>query len=233
MKKFDVRVLLVVFSMLLMSCGKDGDSSSTPSKTEYIFTDSAVTAFSQTGGVAKVPMNPLGFIMSSAYAVSGNVSCIGGEAVSFQMDALGSTVNLATTCNTSSMLDLEIRQALLESLDGHKLRRTIFGMDAQPCGGAAPCLIDFTGGFTWEQAYEIEANTNCHEQYTFYRDGRVIIDVSTLGGVTSACDPNYPETTSFRFREELMEFDDKKQFNNGSPDYERWCLDDDVDGNCD
>lgn len=224
---------LIALSVAFVGC-RGGSSSGGDSKTEFVFSDSSVTRFEQTGGIAKI--QPSFFekaLFSKAYAASGNVSCLGSEAVSFQADALGNTVDIETTCKSSEMLELEIRQHLLESLDGHKLRRTMFGLNAQPCGGSSPCLIDFTGGFVWGQPYEIEANTGCHEQYTFYADGRVVIDHSTLGGDTSNCDSGYPETMPFRFHESNMEFDSKKQFNGPDADYERWCLDDDEDGNCD
>lgn len=224
---------LIALAVTFIGCG-GGSGSGSSSKTEFVFSDSSVTRFEQTGGVAQVKLNVFEqFILSTAYAAAGNVSCLKSEPVSFQADALGNTVDIETTCKSSELLELDIRQALLESLDGHKLRRTMFGLNAQPCGGSSPCLIDFTGGFVWGQPYEIEANTGCFEQYTFYADGRVVINHSTLGGDTSNCDSGYPETTSFRFHESNMEFDSAKQFSGPDENYEKWCLDDDEDGSCD
>lgn len=229
------RYLFLGFVTLALVGCKGGSSSEGSSKTEYIFSDASVTRFEQTGGIAQVERGMFErVLLPSAYAASGNVSCLRDEVVSFQADALGNTINIETTCKSSEMLDLDIRQALLESLDGHKLRRTVFGQNPTPCDSTGDCFIDFTSGFVWGQPYEIQAHNGCHEQYTFYADGRVVIDKSSQGGDVSSCDPNYPETANFRFREALMEYDfGSTRFENGSPDYERWCLDNDNNEVCD
>lgn len=143
--------LLIVLSFILTGCGSDdGASSGGTSIITGTFSDSAVSNFEQTSGVAKmtVPEKTLEFVIPTAYAGGGAVRCVSGEAISFQMDALSNTVNIDTTCGTYSNIELAIRKRLLESMDGISLKRTM--TDASYKDGA----IDFTsggasGGFHW------------------------------------------------------------------------------------
>lgn len=125
MKNLIVTLLMAVSSALLTGCGSEGGGVVSGNKYTGVFSDSSVTSFTQTGGVAlrkpSVPEKAINLIIPSAYAATGNISCFIGESVSFSADALGNTVNIDTTCSTS--IDLSIRQQLLESMESSNLTR--------------------------------------------------------------------------------------------------------------
>jgi hypothetical protein len=200
--------LFIIFSLIgLVSCGGDSSQSN---KVDVLFSDNAVSHFSQTSGIAKVQKTPLDLIISSAIAGGGNISCITGESVGFTMDAMGNTVNINSTC--SYEVGADIRRGLLKSMDGLKLRRTV--TEASYNGNDA--ILDFSGGFLWDTAYTVPRNAGlpCVETYTFHRtSGTISVAASDQSAVDTSgthgqlCGGAFTDTVSFRFSNGYLELD--------------------------
>lgn len=223
-------LLMTGILMGLTGCGTDS-TSGTSAKISETFNDTAVTNFSQTSGIAKSNLQKATeFIIASAYAGTGTISCLSGESVSFQMDALGNTVNIDATCN--SFIDRSIRRGLLKSMDGISIKRTI--SDASYKNGA----LDFTaggsnGGFAFNTNYKVvgmwkdavvdggnndgivDSNELCYERYTFASNGTVSIaphadnvtQNTNNGSLNCATGLAYNDSASFRFKDGALELD--------------------------
>lgn len=232
MKTLTKNILLVGLLMNLASCGSDGGGA-TDGNGKYtgVFSDSAVSNFQQTSGVAKSNSERvLNLVISSAYAGTGSISCIVGETISLSMDALSNTVNMDVTCNT--LVDRSIRRNLLKSMDGIAIKRTI--SDASFKNGA----LDFraggsNGGFAFNTNYKVvaiwkdavvdggnndgvmDSNEVCYERYTFASNGTVSIaphaDNTTQntnnGSLNCAVTGAYNDSASFRFKDGALELD--------------------------
>jgi len=141
------RLMILTLALLITGCNGGSSGSGGVAGSSLVsgaFSDASVTNFSQTSGIAKlnksVPSQMIELVIPSAHAGGGNISCISGEAISFQMDALGNTVNVNTTCAAITTVDLAIRVGLLESMDNSAIQRKI--SDA----GASAQTLDFTNG---------------------------------------------------------------------------------------
>lgn len=221
--------------LTLASCGSDGGSAtsttSSGDKVTGVFSDSAVSNFQQTSGIAKTNMEKVGeLIIASAYAGTGSISCFSGETVSFQMDALSNTVTMDISC--AKDIDSRIRRNLLKSMDGIAIKRTV--SDASFKNGA----LDFrpsgsNGGFQFNVAYkvpaiwkdsiadggnndgQVDANEICYERYLFVSNGTVSIaphaDNTTQnannGSLHCATGLSYNDSASFRFKDGALELD--------------------------
>lgn len=208
-----------------------GDEAGQAVKISQTFSDSAVTSFQQTSGLAKSNFEKASeLIVNSAYAGTGAISCMSGEAVSFQIAALGNTVNLNTSCGP--LIDLSIRRGLLQSMDGIAIKRTV--SDASYKNGA----MDFraggsNGGFSFDVGYKVvaiwkdalasggnndgivDSNEICYERYTFNANGSVTIaphaDNTTQNtnnaSLGCAVVGAYDDTANFRFKDGALELD--------------------------
>lgn len=206
-------LLITMVALTLVGCGKDGTSGT--GKVEFIFSDSAVSNFSQTSGIAKIekssPQQMMEIVIPSAYAGEGNVSCLPGESISFTMDALNNNIDVTSTCSSTSTIDKDIRVGLLKSMNGYKMRRTV--TEATYNGNDA--VLNFSGGFSFGTAYTVPRNGGlpCTETYTFNSDGTVSVaaidqsGVDTSGTHNTACGGAYTSTISFRFANGYLEFD--------------------------
>ena len=226
-------ISLGVVLLSLASCGSDGGSAtdSSTGKVTGVFSDTAVSNFQQTSGIAKTNLEKVGeLIISSAYAGTGSISCFSGETVSFSMDALGNTVNMDVVC--ASDVDYKIRRGLLKSMDGIAIKRTV--SDASFKNGA----LDFrasgaNGGFTFNVAYKVpaiwkdavvdggnndgivDANEVCYERYLFASNGTVSIaphadntaQNASNGSLNCSTTGAYNDSASFRFKDGALELD--------------------------
>lgn len=211
--------LMLGISMIAIT-GCSGDSSPAASTVRsQIFSDTAVTAFTQTAGVAKNKPSFIDNAFNSAYAVDGNIRCVEGAPVSFQLDALGNTVQIDTTCN--AQVDLTIRQGLLQSMAGKRmLQYWAGGHDATAEGRVL--TFNAVGSF-WGTYDNIEAGSaaGCKDKLTFDEEtGSVTIenDAMNYGGVATnqAClDAEFPGATAndykrvlpFRFKDGKLQLD--------------------------
>lgn len=224
------RLAIIGLLIGMVGCGDDS-SSGTPTKISETFTDSAVTNFQQTSGIAKSNLEKASeLIIPSAYAGTGSISCISGEVAGFQMDALGNTVDMAVICGSD--VDYKIRRNLLKSMDGISIKRTI--SDASYKNGA----IDFTtsgtnGGFSFNTNYRVIAiwkdaladggnndgvvddNELCYERYVFASSGTVSIaphadntaQNNANASLHCAVSGDYNDSASFRFKDGALELD--------------------------
>ena len=235
-------IMATVLAFTLVGCGSDGGSSGAGGSSiiSGIFSDASVTSFTQTGGVAKVQPGPgqkiMNFVVPTAYAVDGNISCISGDSVSFQLDALGNTVNVSTTCTSLTAMDLAIRVGLLESLDGRSIKRTV--TDASYKDGA----LNFVGGLNWDTDYSVrsinDANGDttvgdrCYDYYKFVQStGKLEIRPDTAnsdGNCLCVTTPGHADcatdTVSFRFVNGYLELDltNSDNFDSSAVTYEKW-----------
>lgn len=210
-----LNLALLISTIGLVSCGSDSGSTQ-QTKVSGIFSDSAVTNFQQTSGIAKVDKSDkvLNFVLPTAYAGSGNISCLSGEAIGFSMDALGNSVNVSSTCSSVSVIDKDIRINLLKSMNGKKMRRTVTEADYN----GDDAFLDFSGSFQFNVGYDVPRNAGlpCKETYTFKADGTVTVSALDQGGQTangSACGGAYTDTISFQFANGYLEFDLSAQRN--------------------
>jgi hypothetical protein len=199
----------------LSGCSSDKGSSA---KVSGIFSDSAVTNFQQTSGIAKLNKSEkiTNFVLPTAYAGSGNISCITGQAVTFSMDALGNSVNVSSTCSSVSAIDKEIRVNLLKSMAGVKMRRTV----TEATFNSNDAILDFSGGVQFNVGYVVPRNAGlpCKETYTFGTDGTITVIAADQTGQTansdsSACGRDYTEEFSFQFANGYLELDSSGQRN--------------------
>ncbi len=239
-------LICISLSMFLVSCGDNGSSSSsTGTVREAIFSDSSVTSFTQTGGVASHKSSILNYIVGSAYAVSGNIRCVNGASVSFELDALGNTVQVDTTCNSN--IDLSIRQGLLESMAGKRLIMYHAG------GGNAlsqnrAVIFNASGSF-WTTYENINAGgvANCKDKLTFDQaTGTVTIENDSAASITAgatvqdcldsefvgATAEDYKNELKFRFKDGKLEMHGNDAFPNDA-DLVQWCIDQNSDSVCD
>lgn len=225
-------ISIVTLTIGLVGCGKDGGlATGSNAKVSGVFSDTAVSNFSQTSGIARTKIEKVGdLIISSAYAGTGSISCFSGETVSFSMDALSNTINMDVTCD--SHVDRSIRRNLLKSMDGLSIKRTI--SDASYKNGA----LDFTaggsnGGFIFNTNYKVvgiwkdavvnggnndgivDDNELCYERYTFASNGTVSIaphadnvtQNTNNGSLNCATGLAYNDSASFRFKDGALELD--------------------------
>lgn len=129
MKTIKMMILLTA-AVTLVGCGSDGGAGGSAS-VNGVFNDTAVDSFNYTtGGVAlrtlkKGSKNIINFALPTAMAaVNKSYSCISGEQVKFEMDALGKDVDVTTTCSSSTQIETDIRAGLLTALDNNRLRAT-------------------------------------------------------------------------------------------------------------
>jgi hypothetical protein len=241
-----MKLLVTIFTLTLFltSCGDDssGGGSGIISST---FSDSAVSNFSQTAGIAhlrkSLPQKTMDFIIPSAYAGGGNISCLSGDAISFQMDALGNTIDVDTTCSSASAIELAIRRGLLASMDGIAIKRTI--TDASFKNGA----LDFraagaNGSFQWDTGYKVKSiedangdtttGDNCYDTYTFVSStGKLTVApdaASSDGACLCVTTPGHADcqtdTVSFRFVDGNLELDltNSDNYDSSLDTYEKW-----------
>jgi len=212
-----------------------------------VFTDSAVTAFSQTGGLALKKKSTgeqlMNIVIPSAYAASGNISCIEGTAAQFDATALGDSITFSVTCGTS--MDLGIRQELMETLKNHTFL-VEYG-DGNAAVRQANVTIPNTGARTFTVTVEnVQAGKGgCFDDMAFDMDTGIMTYTNNqadsigggcaIGAYTGA--PNaYTDTMVFRFKDGKVDLDFNEtnpQFEVGNADYVRWCLDDNSNGVCD
>jgi len=236
--KITTGLVLCFVSLPFFGCS-GGNSSSSASKTRaQIFSDSSVTAFSQTAGVALSKPTFMDNLLGRAYAIDGNISCVEGAPVSFSLDAFGNTVMVDTSCNSS--IDLSIRQGLLESLAGKTLIAEIGGCPGCNILGQGRILNFNSVGSFWGTYDNVVSggSANCKDKYTFDQaTGSVTIehDVASsvaAGAVSQDCLDNefpgatlddYKQILNFRFINGKMEFDLETDFEDNG-DYNRWCI---------
>ena len=225
-------ISMIALTIGMVGCGKDGGvATGANSKVSGVFSDTAVTNFSQTSAIAKTKMEKVGeLIISSAYAGTGTISCFSGDTVSFTMDALSKTLNMDITCDAN--VDRSIRRGLLSSMDGISIKRTI--SDASYKNGA----LDFTSGgsvgsFAFNTNYKVVAiwkdavvdggNNDglvddrelCYERYYFASNGTVSIaphadnvaQNASNGSLNCSTGLAYNDSASFRFKDGALELD--------------------------
>ena len=183
---------LIILSVMLASCGSDGGSSTSNGTSSSCsgcitgtFTDSSVTGFQQTSNIARnnsPGKKILNFVLPEAYAAAGDgqISCLENDAIDFTMTALGTeTLNVTSTCTTLEQIILDIRVALVESMNtGGKTIRLEYGES----GTIANKLMDMNN-FAWATSFSVPNGKagyeNCNDLYTFHKSGtyagRVII----------------------------------------------------------
>lgn len=248
------KLLLFVTVIGLTSCGSDSDSGQ--SKFTGTFSDSSVSSFSQTSGIAKT-ISPIEIIVPTAYAASGDISCLRGESVSFEAVALGETIDINTTC--SDALDLAIRRKLLEAFISKSMH-----VEMHEHGNANAQTITFPASVSDSNTMTVDVmgvgngvSSNCGAKYEFNLSTgtvKVYIDgANTVGnGINSACGSGasdfvngFEQQIQFRFKEGKVEFnmDNETTFDSTASDtgggvssnasYARWCLDANTDSTCD
>ncbi len=153
----------------------------------------------------------LNFVLPTAYAGSGNISCISGEQVGFSMTALGSNVDVASTCSSVSAIDKDIRVNLLKSMGGKMMRRTV----TEAIYNSSDVFLDFSDGLKFGVGYTVPRLTGspCEETYTFKADGTVTVtaeDQSSSGCPSGAA---FTDTVAFQFANGYLEFDSSGQRN--------------------
>lgn len=184
-------MLFVAMLLCLVSCfggGSGGSSSSGPSVRSVTFTDSTVTNFTQTQGVASLEKRWYQYVIEYAYADSGSIRCLDGNPVEFDMDITlgGVTSPLNVEAECGSDVELQIRREMLAALDNHKMILEVAGS-----GSVGPdYTLDFTQaeGFAFDTPYvtlEDEKTfaaltQDCYIDYTFNSaTGTVSSNIST------------------------------------------------------
>lgn len=172
------KVLCVIIMACLMSCSKGGGSpevTASKIKISKTFSDSTVTNFTQTGGVASVDKRWFEYIIERAYAGTGDISCFDGQSITVDMDiTLGSTTSpLIVDSTCGSDVELDIRRKMLSALDGHKMILEVAGQGSV----GVNFILDFTQaeGFQFDVpylTYEEDVTHNavtrsCYMDYTF------------------------------------------------------------------
>ena len=208
---------LMVISLVVTSCsGSNPATSQSGAVRSSVFSDTAVTSFEQTGGVASNKTNLLDKVLNTANAIDGNIRCVEGAPVSFELDALGNTVQIDTTCN--SKMDLSIRQGLLESMAGKRmLQYWAGGQNARPQGRVF--TFNSIGSF-WSTYDNIEAGSSpgCKDKLTFDQStGTITIEHDSVNSSTAsqtcldsefvgATANDYKKVLPFRFIDGTMQF---------------------------
>lgn len=242
---------------ILALFGCSGGSGSSPSTStsevrSQIFSDSAVTSFEQTGGVAINKPSLMDKVFASAYAVSGNISCVEDAPVSFELTALGNDVQVDTTCDAG--IDLSIRQGLLESMAGKRILMYYGGGHDTRSEGRA-IMFNAIGSF-WGTYGNIPAGLSnqgnneqhCKDKLTFNQTtGQVTIEhdvtASLIAGVDTTQDclnsefpgatlADYKHVLNFRFKDGKLEMHSNNAFPMDS-DINQFCIDQDANGICD
>jgi hypothetical protein len=219
---------------------------------DSIFSDSAVTSFLQVGGVVINRPSLIGKLFSSAYAISGNIRCVEDAPVAFELDALGNTVQVDTNCNSN--MDLNIRRKLLESMAGKRILMEYGGGHDTRSEGR---VITFNniGSFwgTYDNIVSGAQNTGhnehlCKDKMTFDQaTGQVTIEHDVTNSLIAGTDTtqdclnsefvgatevDYKKILNYRFKDGKLEFDEGVDFTINN-DYNRFCIDNNVDGLCD
>lgn len=202
-------LLLVSSLVFIASC----NSESSNGKVEGVFSDSAVTNFQQTSGIANnnFKENVLEIAIPKAHAGIGSISCLKGEAVGFSMDAFGNSIDVSSTCSAFANIEKDIRVQLLKSMTGLKIRRTV--TEATYNGNDA--FLDFTSGFQFDVGYDVPRNGGlpCVETYTFRSNGTVVISATDQTGLGAGCGGASSDEISFQFKNGYLEFDLSSQRN--------------------
>jgi hypothetical protein len=237
--------------------GLIGDLSSNGSPSDVhvrdsIFSDNAVTSFQQVGGVVINRPFLIDKLFSSAYAISGNIRCVEDAPVSFELDALGNTVQVDTYCNSN--MDLNIRRKLLESMAGKRILMEYGGGHDTRSEGRV-ITFNTVGSFwsTYDNIVSGAQNTGhnehlCKDKMTFDQaTGQVTIEhdvtSSLIAGTDTtqdclnsefvgATEADYKKILNYRFKDGMLEFDEGLDFTINN-DYNRFCIDNDSDGLCD
>jgi hypothetical protein len=199
--KIAAGLLLSITTIALAGCSSDKKASSVR---EQVFSDTAVTAFTQTAGVAINKPSLMDKIIPSAYAIDGNIRCVEGAPVSFQLDALGNTVQVDTTCNAG--IDLSIRQGLLESL-AEKQMLMYWGGGGDTTGQGRVFTFNAVGSF-WSTYDGIgSGNAGCEDKLTFNQAAGTITiehDKATGGKTTQQClDAEFKDATAEDYKQVL------------------------------
>lgn len=122
-----MKVISILSLCILVSCngGGSGSESSAPSKVSKTINDTSLVHFQQISGIAKNKQNIFDYIVSKAYAATGNISCYSGEDVSFDMDIkVGSlTENLQVNAKCGEDIELKVRQGMVKVLSGNAMTR--------------------------------------------------------------------------------------------------------------
>lgn len=171
---------MLLLGLILTGCGDGSTSQGGSSTITSTFSDTAVSNFSQTSGVAKASQGEklINFVIPKAYAGGGDISCISGSDISFQMDALGQTVSIDTTCSSAAGIEISIRAGLLESFDGKKLEPTVSEANYGPTGGRGTDgfgELDFSGtgkafGFYTGTITDTGIDSNADSNATLYNN---------------------------------------------------------------
>lgn len=251
---------LLTLTIALVSCGSDGDSAS--NRYTAAFTDSAVSSFVQSSGVAKTekPLQEqaIEIVMPSAYAASGNISCILNESVSFDIDLVSpfTDVDVSTTCSSSIIID--IRRALLASMENKRIIR----VDSSGNRGSHIEIIQLNPTINfWNQYRNVLTNTpdneatlgvdessECKDMWTISSTGTVSIAYDSVNstGTEGQCTynedganeaeriQNYTKQLPFKFENGRFVLDGTGTGNFNSPgDTVYFCIDDNSDNACD
>lgn len=190
--RVNVKRLAILGGMIfLASCGSDS-SNSDPVHIKMEFQDDAVSSFIQRSGIAynrSILDNISETFIAQAHATTnGEISCMSGDQVTFDVEVLGKPLEINTTCGRS--IEADIRRQLLFAFsemtlftdkDGH---RVLDLRDADSEGtfwGIAHGKV-FSG-----------APITCYDSFTFIKStGEMIIDLdedhtTSEGGVPNDC----------------------------------------------
>lgn len=235
--------------LTLVACqGKSGSGS--PSVYTGTFSDTAVSSFEQTGGLAKYKPSAFEMVIPSAYAAEGSIRCVQNTPVTFDVIALGANLQIEANCDNN--IDLSIRKDLLRSLAGKRLLMNRGGgADAKPLLRVINFRPDATFWGIYDNVVAGHSNNgqneqNCRDKFTFDEaTGTVTIAYDNLASTADthqAClDNEFPGATeddykivlAFRFKNGLLEMDPEGTDFEDNGDYINFCIDDNSDSQCD
>jgi hypothetical protein len=248
-------LIYLMILTLTVSCGGSGSGTTSGTNTvkEAIFTDSAVTSFTQTGGVAHNKPSLMDNVFPSAYAVSGNIRCVTGAPVAFSLDALGNTVQVDTTCNDN--MDLNIRRGLLESMAGKRILGSRANGTSILSEGR---VITFNASGSFWSTYEnvVSGNSNnghneqlCRDKFTFDETaGTVTIELDQTNSLLAGADTiqdclnvqfngatanDYKTILPFRFKDGKLQLDGLGTTNFVDSNILEFCIDNNSNSVCD
>jgi hypothetical protein len=247
-------LLLSVMALALVSCGggTSGPTTTTSNVKSAIFSDTAVTSFQQTGGVAHNSPSLMDKVFASAYAVDGNIRCVEGAPVAFELDAFSNTVQINTTCNSD--IDLNIRRGLLESMASKRLLMYWGGGHDTRSEGRA-LTFNAVGSFwaTYENIPAGAGNTGhnehlCKDKMTFDEStGEVTIEHDVTNSLIAGADStqdclnsefsgatlnDYKKVLHYRFKDGKLEMHSLIGFPQDN-DINQFCIDQNSIGVCD
>ncbi len=244
--KVATALILSFTTIALVGCSDSNKSSNAGTLRKQTFSDSSVTAFTQTSGVAINKPSMMDYLMNRAYAIDGNISCINGNAVSFDLTALGNNVQIETTCGDG--VELSIRQGLLESMAGKRLLM-YWGGGHDTRGDNRSITFNPTTSF-WGTYDKLEAGskTGCKDKLTFDQaTGTVTIENDSVNSdplpshnnqdcldseKPGATAEDYKKVLNFRFKNGKLEMHSNKNFPQDD-DINQFCIDEDANNQCD